>query len=95
MIPLSKSFVERISRTLEPGFIVQLEQVGSDVQIKKVPKDESNIYITPVLTSLEGPTMLDMTLRKTGEDPVIIPTVVLPQGYWITGLLGARNVAKD
>ena len=93
MILLSKKFMKRLEGTLEPGFFVELQQVGDEVKIRKYPVDEANIFITPVLTSLEGKVTLQMTLKTAGEDPIPLPDVRLPEAYWITGIMGSRNLA--
>ncbi len=95
MIVLSKAFMKRLEGMLEPGFVVELEQVGDQVQTRKRPVDEANIYLTPVLTNIGGEVILSMTLRHTGEDPIPLPDVRLPKAYWITGILGSRNQPAD
>ena len=90
---LSREFVKRLQKTLEPGFVVELQQVGDEVKIRKHPVDEANIFITPILTRLEGEVILQMTLKQTGEDPIPLPDVMLPKAYWITGIMGSRNQA--
>lgn len=59
----------------------------------KRPPNKEDIELVPFLTSSEDPTMLNLILRKLGDEPVHVATVEVEPGYWIAGIKGYRAEA--
>jgi uncharacterized protein YfaS (alpha-2-macroglobulin family) len=88
MIVLSKPLIAGLEKLLEPGYIVELEVKGSNVEVNRRPKQQDVVPITPTMLSEDERILVEIRAARSGEDPVFLVQAIIPPGFVITGIAG-------
>jgi hypothetical protein len=91
MLTISSKLRKRIEGLLEPGYYVQLEELGNNIMAYKRPIAEDMLHCPPVAATGEDAARLSLVLYTTGEDPVELANWALDEKMWILGVMTTKT----